>query len=78
MPLCVKKGKQKFVSLLLQNELIMLVADFTWHFNVACPIKFLNIKQSFDNLHPSSSTKSNHVICIQYTKIPIDNVNQTL
>ena len=78
MPLCVKKAKKKFVSLLLQNELVMLVAYFTWHFNEACPIKFVNVKQSFDNLHPSSFTKSNHVICIQYTKIAIDNVNQTL
>ena len=43
MPLGVKRGKN-FVSLLLQNESIMLVSNFTWHYDEACLIIFNNIK----------------------------------
>ena len=43
MPLGVKRGKI-FVSLLLQNESIMLVSNFPWHYDEACLIRFDNIK----------------------------------
>ena len=39
-----EKGVKFYVSLLLQNELIMLVADFSWHFNETCAIKLVNVK----------------------------------
>ena len=72
------KGVEDFVSLLLQKESIMLVSDFTWNFNEACPIKFDHVKttrivkKSFDNLHPSSSSETKHAIYIQFIMIPID------
>ena len=46
----------------------MLVADFTWHFDEASPIKLDNIEntciveQSFHNLHPSNSIGTKHEI----------------
>ena len=79
----VWKRVKKFVSRLLENESIMLVADFSWHFNEACPIKFDNVKttcivkQAFDNLHPSSSIETKHANYNQFTRISIDNINQT-
>ena len=72
-----------FFSLLLRKESIMLVSNFTWHFNEVCPIKFDNVKttrivkKSSNNLHPSSSSEIKHAIYIQFTKISIGNINQT-
>ena len=77
MDSCVKRA-QIFVWVLLQNESIMLVEDFTRNFNEVCPIKFDNVKQSLDNLHPPSSTEPKHAIFIQVTKVVIYNINQRM
>ena len=56
-----EKEVEDFVSLLLQKESKLLVADFKWHFKETCPKKYDNnknkhiVQPSFGRLHPSSS-----------------------
>ena len=70
--MCEKGVKDFFCFTITVKKWIMLVADFSWHFNEACPIKIVNVKtksivkQSFNSLRPSSYTENKHATCIQF------------
>ena len=75
-----KRGKVCLFHCYYQRSQSCQCNIFTWYFNEACQIKFNIVKtthivkQSFDNLYPSSSSEPKHAVYIQFTRFSIDSI----